>query len=549
MAYQVLARKWRPQRFEELIGQEHITQALSHALSSKRLHHAYLFTGTRGVGKTTIARIIAKCLNCEVGISATPCGECQICLALDAGRFMDLLEIDAASKTKVEDTRELLENVMYAPTQGRYKIYLIDEVHMLSGHSFNALLKTLEEPPAHVIFLLATTDPQKLPITVLSRCLQFQLKALSPELLAPHLAHILTQENIAFEAAALDLLAQAAKGSARDALSLLDQAIASGGGAVARATVTDMLGLQGQQLILPLAQQILSQQVAPALTLSRQLAEIAADFDYILEQLIHLFHDLSIKQLAPDFVINNPIVSEQELTQLAQSCDASDLQLFYQIALLAKRDLALAPSSMVGFEMALLRMMVFKVETTTAALKHTNTQITSPISTTSVVNTVEPIKSTVVTTPPWQTEAAILKPTAAAAPPTIVNKENQTWHEFLPQLGLSAFSKALSEHLHFERKETNHYYFSLEQNHAPMLQEKHRLRIQQALSDYFARPIGISVQIGRTQKSQASAVQNKSDQKQNQQNQSMTAFKQDANLQKILNQFDAKIIDETLNIN
>jgi DNA polymerase-3 subunit gamma/tau len=543
MNYQVLARKWRPQRFDDLIGQAHVTQALSHALRSGRLHHAYLFTGTRGSGKTTTARIFAKCLNCECGISPKPCEQCATCQALDAGRFVDLMEIDAASKTKVEDTRDLLENVMYAPTQGRYKIYLIDEVHMLSGHSFNALLKTLEEPPAHVIFLLATTDPQKLPITVLSRCLQFQMKALSPELLAPHLAYILQQEKISFEPAALDLIGQAAKGSARDALSLLDQAIASGGGEVTRDVVADMLGIQGQQLILPLTKKILLQQVDAALSISRDLAGLPADFDYILAQLIHLFHDLSIKQLAPDFIINNPIATEEELTQLAQSCDATDLQLFYQIALLAKRDLALAPSMSVGFEMALLRMMAFRVETKTSP----RTKITPPAEAKATVEAASPAPRAA-EAPPWQSvEPVTIKPDNPAPPASPPNK-NLSWHELLPQLGLTAFAKALAEHLHFERKDADHFYFSLDLEHAPILQEKHRLRIKEALSNYFAQPINLTVQLGRTQKTQASAVEHQLDQKKNREQNALNALNADPNLKKILNHFDAKIIPETLEV-
>lgn len=543
MNYQVLARKWRPQQFNALIGQNHVVQALTHALSTGRLHHAYLFTGTRGSGKTTIARIIAKCLNCEQGVSPTPCGQCATCKAIEAGCFLDLQEIDAASKTKVEDTRDLLENVMYAPTQGRYKIYLIDEVHMLSGHSFNALLKTLEEPPAHVIFLLATTDPQKLPITILSRCLQFQLKALSPELLAPHFAEILQKEQIAFEKAALDLLAQAAKGSVRDGLSLLDQAIAAGGGSVTHAVVTEMLGVQGQQFIVPLAEKILSRDIAAALSLCQQLTALYVDFDYFLDELMRVFHDLSIKLLAADFALNNPLVTDQELTHLATLCDASDIQLFYQIALLAKRDLSLAPSKAIGFEMALLRMIAFKIETGASHRASSSKQ--------EIPDTVKPVRvaqelpkiipDTVLTAKPEEGPAAKKNPEKID-----LQRAEQSWHTLLPHLGLTAFSKALAEHLHFERREADHFYFSLEQEHASLLQEKHRQRINQALVDYFKRPMSITVQIGRAQKAEGSSMLAKqAEEKKIRQEQIQAEFNQDSTLQKILQQFDGKIIAET----
>lgn len=545
MNYKVLARKWRPQQFEALIGQNHVTRALQHALRTNRLHHAYLFTGTRGSGKTTIARIIAKCLNCEQGVTPTPCGQCGACVAIETGRFIDLQEIDAASKTKVEDTRDLLENVMYAPTQGRYKIYLIDEVHMLSGHSFNALLKTLEEPPAHVIFLLATTDPQKLPITILSRCLQFQLKAMGPELLVPHFIHILQQEQIAFEEAALNLLAQAAKGSVRDGLSLLDQAIAAGEGSVNRSTVSEMLGMQGQQFILPLAEQVLSRQLPEALALCKQLTALSVDFDYFLDELMRIFHDLSIKLLAPDFILNNPLVTEQEWARLATLCDASDIQLFYQIALLAKRDLGLAPSKAVGFEMALLRMIAFKVEAHATRASSANQQA-APVKRSVAIEAAVPTSTMI----PEAPQSVVADKPADPAPAKTASAQQQTWYTLLPQLGLTAFAKALAEHLHFERREGDHFYFSLEQEHAPMLQEKHRQRITQSLSDYFKRPMSITVQIGRAQKTQASSmIAVQAEEKQMKKQQASTELARDGHLQKILKQFDGTIIPETETLN
>jgi DNA polymerase-3 subunit gamma/tau len=550
MAHQVLARKWRPQQFKDLIGQTHVIQALTHGLIHNRLHHAYLFTGTRGVGKTTIARIISKCLNCEQGISATPCGQCPTCIDIENGRFVDLIEIDAASKTKVEDTREVLDNIMYAPIRGRYKIYLIDEVHMLSGHSFNALLKTLEEPPEHVIFLLATTDPQKLPITVLSRCLQFQLKALTPEQITPHLAHVLQQEQVKFDPDALQLIAQAAHGSMRDALSLLDQAIATGNGEVSHASTSNMLGFQGQQLILPLAQAILTQDIPQALKICKKLDELAADFNYILDELITLFHDVSIKQLASDFIISKLIASDADCKKLAQLCAPSDLQLFYQIALYAKRDLPLAPTRSIGFEMALLRMIAFRVENNPAGAetKASSTPITQPkapigekrfeATAAPMINKAEAPQTNHAPTPP---------PTTSASP--LPNKPtSDSWHDILPHLGLTAFAKALADHLHFERKEADHFYFSLEEKNAPMLQERHRQKIADALTQYFKTPINMSIQIGRSQHSQNSALEQRQDMLNKKQETALNNFKEDKNLQKVLANFDGKMMPETLSV-
>ena len=300
MSYQVLARKWRPNQFSELVGQEHVVNAISNALANNRLHHAYLFSGTRGVGKTTIARIFSKSLNCEQGMSATPCGSVSTCKDIEQGNYVDLLEIDAASRTKVEDTRELLDNVQYKPTRGQFKVYLIDEVHMLSKHSFNALLKTLEEPPPHVKFLLATTDPQKLPVTILSRCLQFNLKALSSEQIVEQLTHILTQEQIAFEPAALNLLARAAQGSMRDALSLTDQAIAQSNGQVFAPVVTDMLGLMDKNQVLKLVHCIFSNQASALLDQIEQIAAQAPDYGQLLSEIMSMLHQVALTQFVPE---------------------------------------------------------------------------------------------------------------------------------------------------------------------------------------------------------------------------------------------------------
>ncbi|MFG3453373.1 DNA polymerase III subunit gamma/tau [Stutzerimonas stutzeri] len=359
MSYQVLARKWRPRSFREMVGQTHVLKALINALDSQRLHHAYLFTGTRGVGKTTIARIIAKCLNCETGISSTPCGECSVCREIDEGRFVDLIEVDAASRTKVEDTRELLDNVQYAPSRGRYKVYLIDEVHMLSSHSFNALLKTLEEPPPHVKFLLATTDPQKLPVTILSRCLQFSLKNMPPERVVEHLTHVLGVEQVPFEEDALWLLGRAADGSMRDAMSLTDQAIAFGEGQVLAADVRSMLGTLDHGQVYGVLHALLEGDARALLEAVRHLAEQGPDWGGVLAEILNVLHRVAIAQALPDAVDNGQGDRDRVLA-LAQALPAEDVQFYYQMGLIGRRDLPLAPDPRSGFEMVLLRMLAFR---------------------------------------------------------------------------------------------------------------------------------------------------------------------------------------------
>lgn len=358
MSYQVLARKWRPGKFSELVGQEHVVSAISNALDNDRLHHAYLFTGTRGVGKTTIARIFSKSLNCEEGQGANPCGQCNTCKEIEQGNYVDLLEIDAASRTKVEDTRELLDNVQYKPTRGRYKVYLIDEVHMLSKHSFNALLKTLEEPPPHVKFLLATTDPQKLPITILSRCLQFNLKAMSREQIVGQLTHILQQENLPFEPQALSLLARAAQGSMRDALSLTDQAIAQGGNNVVASVVTDMLGLMDKNQLLKVIHAVVNKQPADVMQLVTEIAEQAPDYSNVHSELASLLHQIALTQWVPE-ACKLETTSAKAIYQLAKGIPAEQVQLLYQIALQGKKDFPFAADGKSAFEMTLMRMMTF----------------------------------------------------------------------------------------------------------------------------------------------------------------------------------------------
>src|SRR5271169_1916197 len=363
MSYIVLARKWRPKRFAEMVGQEHVLRALSNALDTGKIHHAFLFSGTRGVGKTTVARILAKSLNCETGVGSNPCGVCAACREIDEGRFVDLIEVDAASRTKVDDTRELLDNVQYAPSRGRYKVYLIDEVHMLSNHSFNALLKTLEEPPPHVKFLLATTDPQKLPVTVLSRCLQFSLKRLSAAMIGERLKFIASAENLQFEPAAVALLARAAEGSMRDALSLLDQLIAFGGGAVNEADARSMLGTIDRGHVARLIEALARGDGAGLLAEVRDLDRDAPDYDRALVELATLLQRIAIVQIVPAAAAEGEEFDAVLLARLAQAISSEDVQLYYQIALGGRRDLNMAPEPRIGFEMTLLRMLAFRPDT------------------------------------------------------------------------------------------------------------------------------------------------------------------------------------------
>lgn len=426
MSYQVLARKWRPRQFSELVGQQHVKTALANALSSARLHHAYLFTGTRGVGKTTIARIFAKSLNCETGITATPCGQCSTCLEIDAGNYVDLMEIDAASRTKVEDTRDLLDNVQYAPSRGRYKVYLIDEVHMLSRHSFNALLKTLEEPPPHVKFLLATTDPQKLPVTVLSRCLQFSLKALTVGQIQQHLAAVLSAEQLPFDDTALQLLAKAAKGSLRDSLSLTDQAIALGNGEVRLQPVREMLGLLDTSWAVQLLQSLLTADLAALQHSLQQLLSQQADYLQVLDDVLSLLHLIALSQLQPALAEHSDY--PDAVRQFAASQSPEAIQLYYQLLLSGKKDLPYAPEPAIGLEMALLRTLAFvpaaqasqpPVLSENKALSPQRPATESSAVTTVAPTPVQPVQSTAAepltsAMPPDTNPAAPLQPQPAA---------------------------------------------------------------------------------------------------------------------------------------
>lgn len=501
MSYQVLARKWRPRDFKGMVGQEHILRMLTNALAQQRLHHAYLFTGTRGVGKTTLARILAKCLNCEKGITPTPCEQCATCQAIDQGKFLDLYEIDAASRTKVEDTRDLLDNVPYPPTQGRYKIYLIDEVHMLSNHSFNALLKTLEEPPEYVKFLLATTDVKRLPITILSRCLQFHLKRISPQQITQHLAHICTSENITFELPALEKLAHAADGSMRDALSLLDQAIAYGQGSVNKEDVAVMLGSMNQDDLFPLLHALAAKDGKVLLEQTQVFAERAPDFHQALEEMLSIFHQIALIQVIP----NVKEATSESISTLAKIFSPEDVQLYYQIALLGRRDLALAPSPQQGFEMSLLRMLAFHFPTKAQKLP------TSSKPTSNLTPLGAPPKTAHVASP---SASANLKSDQQHNNPKVqpvfdtfneqmdqVEKTEKTtqniqeWREILPKLELSGMAYALASNCTLGKINADKVELILSASHRPMLNPKLKERIKDALGRYLKKTINLDIHL------------------------------------------------------
>jgi DNA polymerase-3 subunit gamma/tau len=473
MSYQVLARKWRPRSFQEMVGQEHVLRMLANALDKQRLHHAYLFTGTRGVGKTSLARLLSKCLNCETGISSKPCDTCSTCLAIDAGRFLDLLEIDAASRTKVEDTRELLDNVQYAPTQGRFKIYLIDEVHMLSGHSFNALLKTLEEPPAHVKFILATTDPKRLPVTILSRCLQFNLKRIPVEQLSKQLQHICTTEKIKFEIPAMDQLAQAADGSVRDSLSLLDQAIAFSSDVITADDTRRMLGNVEQDYIYRLLHAVADQDGKKLLSEIALLSEHAPDFNHVLENVLSVLHQIALAQIVTGST------TEENITTLATRFKAEETQLYYQIALLGRRDLPLASSPVQGFEMVMLRMLAFKPTTPDQPTTSSKTPATEKRST--------PVAATV-TTP----TAAPVKEKEATP---ISNPTLDDWTKILTQLGLTGLSQVLASHCVLEKISDDAVELALSDKHQTLLNKQLSTRLEDALRKYLNKNINLKINL------------------------------------------------------
>jgi DNA polymerase III subunit gamma/tau len=487
--YTALARKWRPRAFAELVGQDHVRRALVNALETGRVHHAFLFTGTRGVGKTTIARILAKCLNCETGVTATPCGQCATCKEIDAGRFVDLIEVDAASRTKVDDTRELLDNVQYSPTRGRYKVYLIDEVHMLSTHSFNALLKTLEEPPPHVKFLLATTDPQKLPVTVLSRCLQFNLKRIPLAQIAAHLRAILEKEGIEFEPAGLALVAQAADGSMRDGLSLLDQLIAFGGGRAGEAEARVMLGTIARDHVLQLAERLAAGDAAQLLQQARALEEFAPDHAQVLDELASLLARIALKQVVKDFD-GDDLYAPELLERLAGAIPPEDVQLYYQTAIVGRRDLALAPDPRTGFEMVLLRMIAFRPQAGAGESRAAGPPLGSRGAASGAA------KASVASKPVASTAAAVSAPSsvsstafAADAAPLAAHGGGQDWAAIIAATDLQGAARQLAAHCVLVGREGAVVRLALDPRSKFMRTAAVEEKLAQALAKYYGEAI------------------------------------------------------------
>ena len=480
MSYLVLARKWRPKNFSDTVGQEHVLQALMNALESGRLHHAYLFAGTRGVGKTTIARILAKALNCETGVTAEPCGKCGACQEIDEGRFVDLIEVDAASRTKVDDTRDLLDNVQYAPASGRFKVYLIDEVHMLSKSSFNALLKTLEEPPPHVKFLLATTEPQKLPVTVLSRCLQFNLTRLTPRLIQERLSMICDAEGIEAEGTALAMIARAADGSLRDALSLLDQAIAYCGGKVEEAPVSIMLGTIDRDHVSRLINLIASGNAPGIVDVMREIDEQFPDYGRLLEDLARVLHQIAVFQVVGNIDAEDGI-GEEQLGGFAGTMSPADVQLYYQIALIGRRDLHLAPDPKSGAEMTLLRMLAFRPaqaahgDTTSGTGGSSDTSVDSGMPAAVPVAKVVRAKST--------------------APADTTSWQDPDWKELIPQLGLSGADRLLAGSCAFLERKGNTVYFSLDPASESYLTRPRKDSLAATLSKHFGESLKVDISI------------------------------------------------------
>ena len=472
MPHQVLARKWRPQTFADIVGQDHVVTALVNALTANRLHHAYLFSGTRGVGKTTVARVLAKALTCEQGISAEPCGVCASCVAIAEGRYVDLIEVDAASRTRVEDTRELLENVQYAPTRGRFKIYLIDEVHMLSGHSFNALLKTLEEPPEHVKFLLATTDPQKLPVTVLSRCLQFTLRHISTEQITHQLQKILTQEQIAASEQALIPIADAADGSMRDALSLLDQAIAFSGGSLDEKSIHQMLGTVPSEQIDALTKSICQFDTVQAMQIIQSLATLNVDFGKLMDQLSTIFHAAAIAQVVPEY-LQHTNQFKNSIEYVMQTVTAEDLQLFYQIIIKGRKDLYMANSPRAGFEMSVLRMIMFRPMADGASVHAKR------------VTRLER-KQNAVETPKNSTGQLGQKSSASSC---------ADWQAIIGSLQLTGVSHALATHCSLEERSGNSMRLALAQEHESLMAGSSIEKLTKALKKLYGEEFELAIDV------------------------------------------------------
>jgi DNA polymerase-3 subunit gamma/tau len=547
MSYQVLARKWRPKSFATLVGQEHVVRALTHALDQNRLHHAYLFTGTRGVGKTTLARIMAKALNCEAGVSSTPCGVCSACTAIDSGRFVDYIELDAASNRGVDDMTQLLERATYAPTIGRYKVYVIDEVHQLSGHAFNAMLKTLEEPPEHVKFILATTDPQKIPVTVLSRCLQFNLKQMPLTHIVDHLSRVLEAEGVAFEPAALRHLAKGAAGSMRDALSLLDQAIAHGAGKVEDEAVRAMLGTVGDEHLFALLDGLVAQDVQAMLEVARLMDARSLSFDGGLQELATLFHRIALTQFAPDALLDE--TERGRLEHYAQALDAEFLQLAYQIAIHGRDELSLAPDDYSGFVMALLRLHAFRPEragTISAAAKAAPKAQAAPARTTPPVTPALAAGRPQVAVPPAPTPAPPVQ-TAAAAPAaaTVATPAaGEDWHALVASLPLTGMAKQLAQHCELSERTESTIRLRLSPVHKHLLGKPQQDKLQSELQVFYARPLRLDIDVA--QPATETPAERSRNQQRERQERAIASIEQDPFVRDVVDLFDASIDESTI---
>lgn len=515
MSYLVLARKYRPRTFADVVGQDHVVKTLANALDSQRLHHAYLFTGTRGVGKTTLARILAACFNCETGVTSSPCGVCSACRGIADGNFMDLLEVDAASRTGVDDTREMLTSAEFLPAQGRHKVFLIDEVHMLTGHSFNALLKTLEEPPEHVKFLLATTEAKKIPVTVLSRCLQFNLKNMRPEVIESQLDKILTAEGIAAEASALPVIARAARGSMRDALSITDQAIAHGAGAIATESVNDMLGIAGRDEVGVLLDALAARDGERLLAAGDELCERSLDLGGILEDLQRAFHDLAV-------AVELGTSVQPPFERFGRAFSAEDLQLYYQIALLGSRDLEFAPDPKIGFDMTLIRLASFEP----AATDHG----------------IQPPKESRDSEAPKTREPSASEQQAATAEavPGKSGEVDGDWHEIVAQVTPEAGVNAMIlGHSNLLRRSEDHWTVRVDQEHQSLLNDKRCEEIGSALSRYAGRELGIDFEVGELSVESPAARRARLESQAREE--AKAVLMSDANVRTLLSEFDGRL--------
>jgi DNA polymerase-3 subunit gamma/tau len=522
MTYLALARKWRPRTFADVVGQQHIIRALTNALTSGRVHHAFLFAGTRGVGKTTVARILARCLNCERGVSAEPCGQCRACIAIDEGRFVDLIEVDAASRTGVDDTRELLDNVQYTPSAGRFKVYLIDEVHMLSRQAFNALLKTLEEPPPHVKFLFATTDPQKLPITVLSRCLQFNLKRLPAALIVERMTHICDAEGVRAESGALSRLARAAAGSMRDALSLLDQALTYGNESLRDEDVAEMLGSMDRGQTLALLDALVAGDSGTLLARVRALDELVPDYSGLLDDLVTALQRVAVIQLAGAEALDEED-DAVAMADFAKRLDAELVQLWYQIALTSRRDLDLAPDPRLGFEMALLRMLVFRPAT--GSLPASATATAAP-------------------TPAFASKPAPVKGAAPVAPDNSKLGGQEDWPAFVQGLSLDGAARQLAVHTEFAALTPFDLRLSLDRSNAHLLTDQLRARFATAVRARLGSDIKVHFEVSDTTADTLAGREARQVEEQRQA--ARRAIDQDPNVREMMDIFGASVVPDSV---